>query len=66
MPARPSTLFAEVNGLLIGSHLSELGALQRSFDDLRNSRLIFDDQKTHAIASLENRLTPVASHTCAV
>src|SRR5262249_53798547 len=32
----------------------KLGALQLSFDDFRNSRLIFDDQKTHALALSEN------------
>src|SRR5262249_23985188 len=32
----------------------KLGALQRSFDDFRNSRLIFDDQKTHVLGLSEN------------
>src|SRR5262245_26522425 len=41
----------------------KLGALQRSFDDFGNPRLIFDDQKTHMLASLESRLAPVASDT---
>ncbi len=32
----------------------EFGPFQRSFDELRNSRLIFNDQKTHVPALSEN------------
>src|SRR5262249_30979872 len=34
----------------------KLGALKRGFDDFRNPRLIFDDQKTHVLAFLDFRL----------